>query len=1071
MKTTMSRLLVAVLMILVFPAAGFSATECDEKKGSVISISAGSKTGLYTYTSERIKELMADTDKPCGPKFKVLNTGGSQENIDNLLNGTAQIALIQSDILFRNKARIAEQPATRPQISTIASLYPEYTQILVNSDSNIESLIQLAGKQLYIGKEGSGTAINAGVLLESAGLKIDGSKISGETEPGIPDYFSINAKKVSVSDALDGLCDEGEGDATKVDAVFRVTSSIYPKLKKWKNCLKLVNLDSHLLDAILKEHDYYGLTNIKVGGEDYSLLYTRAALVIADDNSGLLSDDLINRLARIVHENLPVAFYGSLPNSKSAILFRGNKIMTRLPVAFHPVAEEYFKSEKIVKKDTWKIWVTGLILWIALFAIKTNTAGVTLHEQRVYATNNSFSARLFYEFTIGQVLWLLRSFKLFLVALWQSIRNLSFFQSPITVTIVGLLIFLWVAMVIIVVSENDHALSHDIPNQFENLPLPNFMIWLLQILTLGESPDGLFPKSLVAKAVTIIVPIMGVVGAFLALMMSTMKNKSLNELRARGLEIPELEDHIVLCGWNDHGLRVVEEISTEIPGAPLKQIAVLDECDAEKPMEHLGLVGENVHFLRGMSSDSENLERVSAKKASGFLVLAGKERMTHRNFRSIFTVRMIASELKDIDRDERPKIMVDMEFSENLDLFCDAGADRVLNTRLIGTVFMAYSVMNMGFSNVITNLMSLASRPVLSRVNAFDHKKVLQKVKGKNFQTAWQILFESGINLLAIVPEKGSTSATMGIFPDLANPVIIGEDNYDISSDDALIIMENQTLQHKKVSAVAYADSHTDIQNGFNHSTPLVVIDRRNESGEELKSLLEKRCSKLYYICADDHLKTDESGRFIAWNGDNESITEVVQKHVLDDQNSKGKSGKIKFLIPTVENPLNFTSHNAIHQDDETIALVLQLNTINNDRFHYTAEIQCKKNLRLFKDVGVQQPIPVHEFASLALTKMALFDGEVIGLILRFMENFFTGELENKSLRKIPVKGTDVANRIIGVNYVDASRELFSKGIQLLAIIPWQEDGDQNRLVALPDKGDDEYNYLIGAEDELFVIS
>jgi hypothetical protein len=37
MKTGMSRLLVAVLIILVFPAASFSATECDEENRQVIS--------------------------------------------------------------------------------------------------------------------------------------------------------------------------------------------------------------------------------------------------------------------------------------------------------------------------------------------------------------------------------------------------------------------------------------------------------------------------------------------------------------------------------------------------------------------------------------------------------------------------------------------------------------------------------------------------------------------------------------------------------------------------------------------------------------------------------------------------------------------------------------------------------------------------------------------------------------------------------------------------------------------------------------------------------------------------
>ena len=196
-----------------------------------------------------------------------------------------------------------------------------------------------------------------------------------------------------------------------------------------------------------------------------------------------------------------------------------------------------------------------------------------------------------------------------------------------------------------------------------------------------------------------------------------------------------------------------------------------------------------------------------------------------------------------------------------------------------------------------------------------------------------------------------------------------------------------------------------------------------------------------------------------------------MQERVLDDLERQGKKGKIKFLIPTVENPLNYTSANAVHQDDDTVALILQLKTLDEERFHFTAEIQSMDNLRLFKGVGVQQPIPVHEFASLALTKMVLFDGEVTGLILRFMENFFTGELEDKSLCKIALPDTGIADRLVGMNYATAAKALFREGIQLLAIISHDGIDEHNRLVALPHRKDPDYNYRIHPDDELFVIS
>ena len=87
------------------------------------------------------------------------------------------------------------------------------------------------------------------------------------------------------------------------------------------------------------------------------------------------------------------------------------------------------------------------------------------------------------------------------------------------------------------------------------------------------------------------------------------------------------------------------------------------------------------------------------------------------------------------------------------------------------------------------------------------------------------------------------------------------------------------------------------------------------------------------------------------------------------------------------------------------------------------------------------------------------------------MENFFTGELENKSLRKIALSGTGIADRLVGQNYAGAAQLLFREGIQLLAIISHDGVDQRNRLVALPYRKDPDYGYRINPDDELFVIS
>jgi TRAP transporter TAXI family solute receptor len=958
------------------------------------------------------------------------------------------MAILQSDILFGKLASEKAKLEESQDIFAIASLYPEYTQVMVRKSSNIENVIQLAGKKVFVGKPGSGTEVNARIVLESAGIKAN-------------DYTPVDPNEYNNARVMEEICNG------KIDAGFRVTGTIIPKINK---CLTLVDLDPQLHAAITNKYPFYGLTEIEIDGKSFSTLFTRAVLAVSGKIEKSLTAAEITALTEAIVNDLPARFQKELPASQNAMLFKGSKVVAALPIEFHPAAQLYYEENGFLKSNVWKWWITFALLWGTIAAIKMHSGSRTPLEELIYSKNSKWVSFL-YEIGPGLVHWIITVMGQTLAALGRSIRDFSFFQSPITVTVYGLVVFLWVAMLTILHFEGTYALTRDIPNEFENIDLSDFSIWLLQILSLGESPDGLFPKSFMAKTVTIIMPIIGVMGAIIAVLMATIRDKSAKERRARGLEIPALSKHIVLCGWNEHGIRVVQELTTDIPGIRQKHIVVVSESDQEKPLENEGLTAENVHFYRGMSSDPKVLEKINAVKADGFLVLAGEQQKNEKNFRSVFTVKMLANCLSKVPHQKRPRIMVDMVFKKNLEMFIASGADRILNTRSIGTVFLAFSSLNMGFSNVITSLMSLATRPVISIANSTDHKSVLNKVIGMNFSRAWHTLCASGFNLLAIYPDKGALSSTIGVYSDLPDPVIMGEEAHIITARDNLIIIENQALRKETVAVVSYADSNAGSSNELNDETPIVVIDRRNIAGEELKDLLSKRCPNLYYVCGQKADGQDDDSDFLRWDGKINSITDVVKGSVLNDLENKGYKGRIKFLIPTIGETAKYNSANAVHKDDETVALILQLNTLESDQFWYIAEIQCLDNLRLFKGVGVQQPIPVHEFASLALTKMTLFDGEVTGLIVRFMENFFTGKLEAKSLKKIAVTECGIAERIAGMNYVAAAKALFDAGIQLLAIIPSIRDEEEAHLISLPHKNDKDFQYQVKPEDDLFVIS
>ena len=1045
-----------ILYFLVFAFMAPALFAADGNGRSVVTFTTGDDTGLYFKTGTKLANLTDPASNSVMEqlgvqRLHVVTSNGSEENLDNLLGGGSQLAIIQSDFLFGEKKKITGSKETGRQLFAIASLFPEYTQVLVHKSSDIEKLIHLVDKNIYIGKKRSGTARNALNVLKAAGVEeSDFNPVSEE------EYTSDD-------DALKAVCRGG------LDASFRVTSTIYPRLKIYRDCLKLVGLDPHTRKAILEINDFYGLTNVAVGEDVYSLLFTRAVLTASEDLDELYRPEAIEELTRVIVEQLPAEFQKDLKN-QNATLFQGGKVISGLPIEFHPAAKRYYQSKGYLKSGRLKWTITIVLLWITIAAIKIQLGSRTPGEELIYAQKPASFCFLF-EVTAGLVMWLGWLVVDGMRRLWKSARNLSLFRSPVTIAIYALLVFLWLAMLLILHFENTHSLVRDIPNQFENIDVSDFSLWMLQILSLGESPEGLFPNSFAAKAITIAVPLIGVIGAVLAVLIATFHEKGRRERRARGLEIPALKDHIVVCGWNEHGIRVVDEITQVVPGDHPQHIAVLAESDSEKPLQQRGLTSDTVHYLRGISSDLDNLKEVNVDSAAGFLVLAGAKKVAQRNFRSVFTVKMISRQIQDIQEDRRPKIVVDMVFEDNLPLFVDAGATRVLNSREVGKLFLAYSSFNLGFSNVITSLMSLSTRPVISRKNFQTDPKLLKTLAGRNFSEAWKDVFAKGMNLLAIHPGKGEASPVMGIHPDLRDFVIFGENEHRIAAGDAIIVVENQSLHKATVQSTSYADVLSDSESGISDETPIVVIDRRDEAGENLLSLLSKKCKHLFCICTDD--RASESGEWtvVPWDGEVDSIADGFEHHILPELKGKQLDGKIKVLIPSLKDPAKSASVDAVHQDDETMALVLKLQTLDSDKFHFIAEILCLQNLVLFKENGIQQPIPVHEFISLALTKLTLFGGEVTGLLIRLMENFFTGVLEDKSLQKISLAETGIPEKVRGKNFEEAARALMQEGIQLIAVISQAEQAKETKLIVLPHRSDADYKLSIQPGDALFVIA
>lgn len=114
-------------------------------------LATASSTGNYHYFGTRVAEYGEGLD------IILRNTAGSMENLELLLAGKVDAALVQSDAFMVFRKRFPESKLVSEQ----TELYPEAVQMIANRDSGITSVSDLDPDRhvLCIGPEGSGTAM------------------------------------------------------------------------------------------------------------------------------------------------------------------------------------------------------------------------------------------------------------------------------------------------------------------------------------------------------------------------------------------------------------------------------------------------------------------------------------------------------------------------------------------------------------------------------------------------------------------------------------------------------------------------------------------------------------------------------------------------------------------------------------------------------------------------------------------------------------------------------------------------------------------------------------------------
>ncbi|TCV65893.1 hypothetical protein EDE09_11718 [Neorhizobium sp. S3-V5DH] len=288
-----------------------------------INILTGGTSGVYYPLGVALSKIYGETIE--GARTQVQATKASVENLNLLQQGRGEIAFALGDSVKMAWEGDADAGFKAPldKLRGIATIYPNYIQIMASRESGITTLAELKEQSLSVGAPKSGTELNARAILAAAGMSYDQL---GKTEY-LPFAESVELMKNRQLDATlqsAGLGVSSFRDlATSLDVqLVAIPAEIATKL------------GAPYVAATVPAGTYEGQD------ADVSTVAVGNFLITHSD----VSDDVAYEMTKQLFENLPALSAAH----KAAGSVKLEDAMTGMPVPLHPGAERYYKEKGLL---------------------------------------------------------------------------------------------------------------------------------------------------------------------------------------------------------------------------------------------------------------------------------------------------------------------------------------------------------------------------------------------------------------------------------------------------------------------------------------------------------------------------------------------------------------------------------------------------------------------------------------------------------------------------------------------------------------------------------------------------
>jgi hypothetical protein len=257
-------------------------------------------------------------------------SNGSLANVNGVASGAMEAGFTQSDVAtwaytgtgaFEGKPKITD-------LRMIANLYPESIHLVVKKGSGIKSVADLKGKRVALDEPGSGTLIDARMVLAAYGVKETDIK---------PDYIKPNQAGDKLKDgALDAFFFVGGAPA---GAISELASS--------GTGIELLPLAGPQAEALLKASPWFAVDNIAANTyKDVAAVQTLAvgAQLVT---SAKVDADTVYQITKALYNDATQKALAA-GHAKGKYITKENAVKG-VGIPFHPGAEKFYREVGLIK--------------------------------------------------------------------------------------------------------------------------------------------------------------------------------------------------------------------------------------------------------------------------------------------------------------------------------------------------------------------------------------------------------------------------------------------------------------------------------------------------------------------------------------------------------------------------------------------------------------------------------------------------------------------------------------------------------------------------------------------------